>query len=201
MEGLIKITRLDFSEQVEVSDLGDELDAIAVGLNTMAEELEFHLHELKLSEQKLNDAQRLAKIGNWEMNVETKEVQWSDEMFNLYGYGEERFEIDFEKALERMLPEVAELSKNRMKENVSRAVMAFEENGTLESDNPPVTYTLVMPDNSRKIVQGIGKIILTSKGQVSKMIGTVQDITEQYHAEQSLSLYNIELEKKNKEIE
>ena len=65
MDALIKTTQLDFSEKIIVSDRGDELDAIAVGLNTMSEELEFHLQQLKESEEKLNDAQRLAHIGSW----------------------------------------------------------------------------------------------------------------------------------------
>lgn len=36
---LIKYTKLDFSEKITVSENGDELDAIAVGLNTLSEEL------------------------------------------------------------------------------------------------------------------------------------------------------------------
>ena len=40
MEGLLKYTMLDFSQPIEVSEEGDELDAIALGLNTLAEELQ-----------------------------------------------------------------------------------------------------------------------------------------------------------------
>lgn len=39
MEVLLKYTLFDFSEKAEISGIGDELDAIAIGLNTMAEEL------------------------------------------------------------------------------------------------------------------------------------------------------------------
>lgn len=39
MEVLLRYTLMDFSAKAEISDAGDELDAIAVGLNTMAEEL------------------------------------------------------------------------------------------------------------------------------------------------------------------
>jgi PAS domain S-box-containing protein len=37
---LLKYTLFDFSEKINVSGVGDELDAIGIGLNTMAEELE-----------------------------------------------------------------------------------------------------------------------------------------------------------------
>ncbi len=40
MEVLLKYTMLDFSETIEVSDQNDEIDAIAIGLNTLAEELQ-----------------------------------------------------------------------------------------------------------------------------------------------------------------
>ncbi|MCW3104125.1 MAG: hypothetical protein JWO09_2565 [Bacteroidetes bacterium] len=39
MEVLLRYTLMDFSAKAEISEAGDELDAIAVGLNTMAEEL------------------------------------------------------------------------------------------------------------------------------------------------------------------
>ena len=201
MDALIKNTQMDFSEKIEVSEAGDELDAIAVGLNTMAEELEFHLHELKLSEEKLNDAQRLAKIGNWEMNLETHKVQWSNEMYNVYGYGNERFELSFENALERMLPEDIERTKARVNNDIEEAIRAFKEKGTLEFESAPARFTIVLPDSTRKVIQGLGKIFLDGNGQVSRMVGTVQDITEQDKAEKKLIQYNIELERKNKEIE
>ncbi|MCW3076188.1 MAG: Sensory box histidine kinase/response regulator, partial [Bacteroidetes bacterium] len=39
MEVLLKYTLFDFSQKAEVSEAGDELDAVAIGLNTLAEEL------------------------------------------------------------------------------------------------------------------------------------------------------------------
>ena len=40
MSVLLKYTLFDFSEKINISGVGDELDAIGIGLNTMAEELE-----------------------------------------------------------------------------------------------------------------------------------------------------------------
>ncbi|WP_020603052.1 sensor histidine kinase [Spirosoma spitsbergense] len=167
----------------------------------MSEELEFHLQQVEQSEAKLNDAQRLARIGNWEMDMTTHKVHWSNEMFNVYGYGNERFEVSFEKALERMLPEDAERTKARMKKNTEEALQAFKEKSIFEFETAPSNFTIILPDDSRKVVQGIGKIILNTNGHVTKIVGTVQDINEEYKAEQKLNAYNIELERKNKEIE
>lgn len=40
MEALLEYTLMDFSTRLEISDAGDEIDAISVGLNTMIEELQ-----------------------------------------------------------------------------------------------------------------------------------------------------------------
>ena len=201
MDALIKTTQMDFSEKLLLSDKGDELDAIAVGLNTMSEELEFHLHQLKQSEEKLNDAQRLAKIGNWEMDAATDRVQWSNEMYNLYGYGNERFDVNFEKAMERVSPEDVELTHARMKKNMEESLKLFNEKNILEMEFPTSTFTLLLPGDERKIVEGRGKIILNSSGKLVKMVGTVQDIDVQYKAQKKLNEYVVELERKNREIE
>jgi light-regulated signal transduction histidine kinase (bacteriophytochrome) len=61
MDVLLRYTIMDFTAKAEVTESGDELDAIAVGLNTLAEELEF-AHESKASHIK-------------ELELKTKEVQ------------------------------------------------------------------------------------------------------------------------------
>jgi PAS domain S-box-containing protein len=53
LDVLLKYTIMDFSQKMEISEKGDELDAIAVGLNTLGEELESHIVQLKLSEEHL----------------------------------------------------------------------------------------------------------------------------------------------------
>ena len=40
---------------------------------------------LRGSETRLKDAQRLARIGSWERDVESGNAHWSDEMFRIYG--------------------------------------------------------------------------------------------------------------------
>ncbi len=87
-----------------------------------------------------------------------------------------------------------------MKQHMENAKQSFKRDGTLEFENTPSTYTLALPDGSKKVVQGIGKIILNTKGDVIKMAGTVQDISLQDQAEKKLNQYNIELEIKNKEL-
>ena len=53
VEMLLKYTLMDFSQKLIISDAGDELDAIALGLNTLGEELESHIKRLKENEAEM----------------------------------------------------------------------------------------------------------------------------------------------------
>lgn len=53
MDALLKYTLMDFSKKLPISNKGDELDAIIVGLNTLSEELESKMQQLKQSESSL----------------------------------------------------------------------------------------------------------------------------------------------------
>ena len=63
-ENLLKYTMMDFSEKVDVSERGDELDAIAVGLNTLTEELESSIQEGKKRTNELQQVTDQIKLKN-----------------------------------------------------------------------------------------------------------------------------------------
>ena len=42
--------------------------------------------ELKASETILNEAQRIAKVGNWELDLSTNKLKWSNEIFRMFGF-------------------------------------------------------------------------------------------------------------------
>jgi len=64
MEVLLKFTLMDFSIRAEVGDKGDELDAIAVGLNTMGEELDAEIKRRRNYERQLEIKSKQLEISN-----------------------------------------------------------------------------------------------------------------------------------------
>ncbi|MBL7919944.1 MAG: GHKL domain-containing protein [Bacteroidia bacterium] len=56
LNALLKYTTMDFSDKLKITDKGDELDAIVVGLNSLIEELENQIQLLKLSNDELEYA-------------------------------------------------------------------------------------------------------------------------------------------------
>lgn len=55
LEVLLKYTKLEFSKKVAISDARDDIDAIAVGLNTLSEEFKNHIKLLKNSEERYHN--------------------------------------------------------------------------------------------------------------------------------------------------
>lgn len=53
LEVLLRYTVRDFSERIEISESGDELDAVAVGINTLGEEMAAKLREVEHANERL----------------------------------------------------------------------------------------------------------------------------------------------------
>lgn len=174
------------------------------GVMIMSRDVTDMVKSEKILEEKideLNEAQEIAQLGSWDWDVGANEVQWSEQMYRIYGYGKERFRVTFERAVERMLPEDAEGARVRMRENILEAQALFKKKGLVEYNTSPIEYSIVLPDGSTKALRAAGKIILSSEGNVSRLIGTVQDITSEKVAEQQLTDANKKLDERNQFVE
>lgn len=148
---------------------------------------------LQNKNKELVQAQQIAQLGNWEWDPSVNEITWSEQMYHIYGYGEERFPVNIEKATERMSPQDAEKITGRMRKNIAQAKELFKEKGQTEHDNAPFEYSVLLPDGSEKILQGAGKLILDNNGEILKVIGTVQDITSRKKSENKIKTINKQL--------
>ena len=174
------------------------------GVMIMSRDVTDMVKSEKILEEKideLNEAQEIAQLGSWDWDVGANEVQWSEQMYRIYGYGKERFRVTFERAVERMLPEHAEGARVRMRENILEAQALFKKKGLAEYNTSPIEYPIVLPDGSTKTLRAAGKIILSAEGNVSRLIGTVQDISSEKVAEQQLTDTNKKLDERNQFVE
>jgi GAF domain-containing protein len=60
---------------------------------------------LRENEAKLADAQRLAKIGNWEFDPVSGTLAWSDEIYRIFEVDPDTFDTTFETLLEAIHPD------------------------------------------------------------------------------------------------
>jgi len=156
--------------------------------------------ELANANRQLQEAQRLTKLGSWEWNLATGRVLWSDEMYRIYGY-DEKFEVDFVKATERMSPEHAERSSKRTQEHIQHVLELYKSTGEQTYEIPSIEFPIQLPTGERKLLRSTGRIQLTGEGKVDCVIGALQDVTEIRSAEEKLRQLVSELEEKNRELE
>ncbi len=126
---------------------------------------------LRKSEASLREAQRIAHLGNWELNVETNELRWSDEIYSIFGLTPQQFGATYQAFLERVHP--------ADREKVEEAVRQSLENGKPYS----LEHRVLRPNGETCIVREQAELFRDAAGKIKRMVGTVQDITEQKRIE------------------
>ena len=126
---------------------------------------------LRANEQRLADAQRMAHVGNWDWDVATDEIYWSDELFRIFGFQPRAFPVNFAIFLKSIHPD----DVSRADEEVHLAL----EVGT----GYDTEYRIIRPDGEVRMIHSRGEVRVDERGKAQRMIGTLQDITERIHAE------------------
>ncbi|WP_304545391.1 bifunctional diguanylate cyclase/phosphodiesterase [Sulfurimonas microaerophilic] len=128
------------------------------------------------NEEKLQAAQALANLGNWDYDVANDQLFWSDEVYKL-------FELD--KAI--TTPSY-ELFLNAVHPDDRKLVDKAYANSLEKKKKYLIQHRLLMKDNRIKYVEETGEHYYDKDGNAIKTVGTIQDITHQKEVE-------IELEK------
>src|ERR1043165_3655341 len=111
-EQIVRLANADFSTPGELSEKGDDHESGILGLNLLGEELESYTLQLRESEERLTNtllqltnAQHLSHIGSWEWNIPDNTIEWTDELYRIYGRDRETFESSFENFIACIHPD------------------------------------------------------------------------------------------------
>jgi PAS domain S-box-containing protein len=119
------------------------------------------------NEKRLNEAQRLAKLGSWELDLLTNTLVWSDEVFRIFEVDKTEFGANYDEFLRLIHPEDREMvNKAYTTSIVNRQPYSIE-------------HRLLFPDGSVKHVLESCETLYDDGGYPVLSIGTVQDITAQ----------------------
>jgi PAS domain S-box-containing protein len=135
--------------------------------------------ELRRSEAKLAEAQRVSRTGSFVWNVSTGEQFGSREFFRILGYDQPR-SVTSDMILERAHPE----DRARVERTMERSAR----------DGKDIDYEhrLLMPDGSVKYVHVVAHAVSDQADQL-EFIGAVVDVTEAKQAEERLHKAQAEL--------
>jgi hypothetical protein len=138
--------------------------------------------QLRQREKQLSDAQKIAKIGSWEWDIENNIVHWSDELYRIFGMEPQAAAVTYESYMERVIPEDRERTKGVIE--------------TLIKTNKPFDHyeRVNRADGTIRILHSRGELITGCKGKAVRMIGTCQDVTKAKEQEEELKKTKDELE-------
>ena len=129
---------------------------------------------LMQSQANLLRAQRITHIGNWERDFKNDTLEWSQELYRIFGLNEKESSIDCKIYYKMVHPDDLGLLKKGVKE-------------ILKSKKPgKVQYRIVLPNGDIRHVEKLCEVVLDEKGEVLKTFGTIQDITKRKVAEIAL---------------
>lgn len=140
--------------------------------------------KLRESEANLRDAQNMAKMGCWELDLASNRLNWSGSIFDIFEIDPKQFEASYESFIGAIHPDDRE-----------RANHAYTK--SLVDKTPyEITHRLLMKDGRIKWLNEICRTEFNSHGEAVRSIGVVQDITGRKQAE--LALLQSEATIKNK---
>jgi PAS domain S-box-containing protein len=143
--------------------------------------------ELKIFDESSRQAEILGNYGSWVLNYDTFQFNYSDNKFRLLGCKPQEFNPSLEKLLEFVHPEDKQV------------VIKANKKGLETKGIPTMDYRIIRADGEVRHFKTVAKYFKDLSGTDS-MIGTTQDVTEDYIKSQQLKERNKELEQNIKEL-
>ncbi len=151
-----------------------ELDMMASSFNTMVADRERIEESLRESEAGLANAQRIAHLGNWELNLQTGELSCSDALYRVLGYRPAQNDASYDVFLDAIHP--------NDRERVKQAYLK-----SLQNQRPyTIEYRLCLSDGKMKNILERCETFYDKHDKPSHSVGIIQDITERVITEEAL---------------
>lgn len=135
---------------------------------------------LRKSAATLQRSQEVAHLGDWTWDTPTNTVTWSDEMYRIFGLDPKNFSGDLNTIIAQAIHPDDQEKVNQSNEWVLK-----------EARPGAIEYRVLSPDGTvRWVWAQPGDISFDDAGQVTRLSGIVQDITERKQRENELQLHS-----------
>jgi len=128
---------------------------------------------IRLSEMQLINAQRIARMGGWSLDLTTLQMTWSDEVYRI-------LEVDTDEA-----PTIEIYLSKSGDEKYSASENCFLSSAT-KDDKYRFERSFVAEDNSIRYLREQGVLERNEIGEVVRIVGTLQDISEERTTQHTL---------------
>jgi PAS domain S-box-containing protein len=127
--------------------------------------------ELELLQQRMDNAQRLANMGDYDWHIPTDTNRWSDQLYRIYGYEPQSFNASYDRFLSMIHPDDRE------------KIQGIHQHSYATGEPYEMIERIVRPDGEVRYLRSNGQVVMGAEGAPERMRGTCVDITEQYLAE------------------
>ncbi len=173
---------------LHIEPFGDDSNKIVLSHSNISERklAEF---EKESTFTKLKEAQRMAKIGNWEFNPATKEIFFSDQLYYIF---------EIKNSVKNNLFKVY---RNHCSQNDHTVLDNLTQKAIKTGQGYTYNYKITSSKGKTKYIQEICEVVKKTTELPLTLKGTIQDITKLKEAEQKLHQKNEELTKTNEELD
>ncbi len=144
--------------------------------------------ELQRRRESLEQAQRIARLGIWELDLVSGQLTWNDELYRMYEMDPVSFGCSYGAFLAAIHPDDREM----VNETYSRSV---RERAPYE-----IELRLLFPDGRIKYIGGRGETLYDEEGRPLRSFGTAYDLTEHKRVEEQLAILNFALNRIREEV-
>jgi len=121
---------------------------------------------LKISKTRLKEAQEIAQIGHWELDIDSNRFFWSDEVFRIFGHEPKSINPSFEEFISFIHP--------NDREQVSLAY-----SNSLATKTPfNIVHRIIQLNGKERVIREQCKTFYNEQGRPVRSLGTTQDVTE-----------------------
>ncbi len=151
-----------------------EMDLLRRQVADLARELAERDRVLHERNRHLHVAQALAHLGSWNWDIASGEVEWSDELYRIFGYEPQSQEMTFDSFVSVVLPD----DHDRVLASIDDALA-----GAVPYD---MECRIVRPNGEVRTIHCCGEVVRNGSGQPLRMLGTALDITDRKQTELAL---------------
>jgi PAS domain S-box-containing protein len=153
----------------------EELEALVTARTTNLRKanraLDDTTRELRKSEDRLKNAERLAHVGHWDWNIKTNEFSWSEETFRIFGVSRESTD-GYSGFLQAVLPH----DRKRLKQWVNSCLAS--------KTGQSIEFQITRPNGELRILSCTSEVSIDAEGRSARFFGACQDITDSRRAQQ-----------------
>ena len=159
---------VEYFNEDELHLVDSAVHGVCLALQAVEHEQERRRSEnaLRASETRMAEAQAVAKVGSWAMDIATWEQSWSAEMYRIYELVPRETPPAYREAFASIHPE---------ERSAAREVF---ERSLLQPGTYAMEHRILLPDDRIRFVEIRWQVVADEAGQPVRAIGTCQDITE-----------------------